>query len=116
MTTSLIRSLKTTIILFTRRLRACVTASARWPTRRPAPPARRVVGPLREREAHAASKAERDAAHAALAAVPPLPTWWIGNFEPAPGPFRVFLGGDPQRPGSRHGSQSWRPRSGRTGL
>ena len=83
-----------------------------------------VAGPLRDREARAtaevaelesrvrgnaspglnqcleARKAEREAIRSALNAIPPLPSWWIGNFEPAPGPFRVFLGGDPQRPGS----------------
>ncbi len=83
-----------------------------------------LAGSLRDREAHAtaevakieptvrkgaspdvikrldARKAERDAVRSALKAIPPLPTWWIGNFEPAPGPFHVFLGGDPQRPGS----------------
>ena len=47
-----------------------------------------------------ARKAERDAARSALKAIPPLPNWWIGNFELAPGPFHVFLGGDPQRPGT----------------
>ncbi len=25
--------------------------------------------------------------------------WWVGNFQPAAGPFHVFLGGDPQRIG-----------------
>lgn len=34
-----------------------------------------------------------------IAAIPPLPSWWVGNASPAPGPFSVFLGGDPQRPG-----------------
>lgn len=34
-----------------------------------------------------------------LAAIPPLPNWWVGNFSPAPGPFHIFLGGDPQRRG-----------------
>lgn len=27
------------------------------------------------------------------------PMWWMGQFEPAEGPFHVFLGGDPQRHG-----------------
>jgi hypothetical protein len=35
-----------------------------------------------------------------LAAIPPLPTWWVGDFRPADGPFHVFAGGNPQRPGS----------------
>jgi hypothetical protein len=25
--------------------------------------------------------------------------WWVGTFEPAPGPFQVFLGGDPRKKG-----------------
>ncbi|WP_406697719.1 PSD1 and planctomycete cytochrome C domain-containing protein [Singulisphaera sp. Ch08] len=48
----------------------------------------------------AAAKAERDAARAAQTSIPPLPSWWAGKFEPASGPFRIFIGGDPQRPGS----------------
>jgi Protein of unknown function (DUF1553)/Protein of unknown function (DUF1549)/Planctomycete cytochrome C len=83
-----------------------------------------LAGPLREREARAtaevskieatirtdaspdvfrrldALRAERDAVRSALSAIPPLSNWWIGNFEPAAGPFHIFLGGDPQRPGS----------------
>jgi len=31
--------------------------------------------------------------------VPSLPSWWVGKFEDAKGPFHVFLGGDPQREG-----------------
>ncbi|SIO57467.1 Planctomycete cytochrome C [Singulisphaera sp. GP187] len=82
-----------------------------------------LVAPLRDREARAAAeaarldaagraaaspdaikrlaaaKAEHDAARAARTSIPPLPSWWVGTFEPAPGPFRIFLGGDPQRPG-----------------
>ncbi len=34
-----------------------------------------------------------------ISAIPPLPSWWVGNASPAPGPFPVFLGGDPQRQG-----------------
>ena len=47
----------------------------------------------------AAASAELAAARAALGTVPPLPVAWAGNFESAPGPFPVFLGGDPQRKG-----------------
>ncbi len=36
---------------------------------------------------------------ARIAQVPPLPAWWVGTHRPAPGPFHVFLGGNPQRPG-----------------
>lgn len=34
-----------------------------------------------------------------IAQVKPLPQWWIGNFQDAPGPFHVFLGGNPRKPG-----------------
>ena len=34
-----------------------------------------------------------------IAAVPPLRSWWVGQFQPAEGPFHVFLRGDPQRLG-----------------
>ncbi|MEQ8789969.1 MAG: DUF1553 domain-containing protein [Pirellulaceae bacterium] len=40
------------------------------------------------------SRVERE-----IAQVPSLPSWWIGQFQAAPGPFHVFLGGDPQREG-----------------
>ena len=33
-------------------------------------------------------------------AVPPLPTWWVGEFKPITDKFQVFLGGDPQRRGA----------------
>ncbi|HEY1068220.1 MAG TPA: PSD1 and planctomycete cytochrome C domain-containing protein, partial [Pirellulales bacterium] len=32
-------------------------------------------------------------------AVPPLPVWWVGTHRAAPGPFNVFVGGNPQRRG-----------------
>jgi mono/diheme cytochrome c family protein len=34
-----------------------------------------------------------------IARVPPLPVWWVGTHREAPGPFHVFVGGDPQRQG-----------------
>jgi mono/diheme cytochrome c family protein len=34
-----------------------------------------------------------------LARIPPLPSWWVGKRQDAPGPFQVFIGGDPQKPG-----------------
>ena len=52
-----------------------------------------------ERMRQAELDAELARIHGELAAVPPLPTWWVGTFQQAPGPFHVFLGGDPQRPG-----------------
>ncbi|MBX3436431.1 MAG: DUF1553 domain-containing protein [Planctomycetaceae bacterium] len=34
-----------------------------------------------------------------IAAVPALPRWWVGTTTRPAGPFHVFLGGDPQKPG-----------------
>jgi len=34
-----------------------------------------------------------------LAQIKPPPSWWAGTFHDAPGPFHVFKGGDPQKPG-----------------
>ncbi len=34
-----------------------------------------------------------------IAAVPPLPKWWLGTRENVAGPFHTFLGGSPQRKG-----------------
>jgi hypothetical protein len=48
----------------------------------------------------ARASAELASARSALASISPLPSWWAGNFESAPGPFFVFLGGDPQRRGT----------------
>ena len=36
---------------------------------------------------------------AAIAAVPPLPVWWVGNHQPVSGPQPLFVGGNPQRKG-----------------
>jgi hypothetical protein len=36
---------------------------------------------------------------AELAALPKLDVWWVGKRQPAPGPFPIFLGGDPQKKG-----------------
>ncbi len=37
--------------------------------------------------------------NAQIAAIPPLPSWWVGTFQVVSGPQRVFLGGSPQQPG-----------------
>ncbi|MGD9855110.1 MAG: DUF1553 domain-containing protein [Planctomycetaceae bacterium] len=37
--------------------------------------------------------------HKQIAAVPMLPVWWVGTYSRPAGPFHVFLGGDPQKPG-----------------
>ncbi len=34
-----------------------------------------------------------------IAAVPPLPVWWVGTHRPITAPQHIFLGGNPQRPG-----------------
>lgn len=34
-----------------------------------------------------------------IAQVPALPVWWVGTHREAPGPFAVFVGGNPQRRG-----------------
>jgi mono/diheme cytochrome c family protein len=52
-----------------------------------------------ERQRLAEIGRELKTVEAAIAKVPALPTWWVGNFTKGAGPFRVFLGGDPQRPG-----------------
>jgi hypothetical protein len=36
-----------------------------------------------------------------LAAIPALPSWWVGQFHEPRGPFHLFIGGDPQRKGER---------------
>lgn len=36
-----------------------------------------------------------------IAQVPGLPVWWVGTHREAPGPFHVFIGGSPQRPGEQ---------------
>jgi Protein of unknown function (DUF1553)/Protein of unknown function (DUF1549)/Planctomycete cytochrome C len=51
----------------------------------------------RKRLGHVASEIER--VDGGLAGLVPPPSWWIGQFQPAPGPFHVFLGGDPARKG-----------------
>jgi hypothetical protein len=42
----------------------------------------------------------RNRADASLAAIPPLPDWWVGTFRQPESPSHVFLGGDPQRKGA----------------
>ncbi len=44
---------------------------------------------------------ELNAVKGQVAAVTPLPSWWVGQFQTAPGPFHVFLGGNPQRAGEQ---------------
>lgn len=36
-----------------------------------------------------------------LAAIPPLPSWWVGNHKQVDGPFHIFVGGNPQRNGDK---------------
>ncbi len=44
-------------------------------------------------------EAELDQVNSQIASIPPLPSWWVGNFRDVKGPFHVFLGGSPQRKG-----------------
>ncbi|MBI1372119.1 MAG: DUF1553 domain-containing protein [Phycisphaera sp.] len=43
--------------------------------------------------------AEKRDVQAQIAKVPSPPSWWVGQFRAAPGPFNIFVGGSPQRPG-----------------
>jgi hypothetical protein len=52
-----------------------------------------------ERTRLATLAAELSRAGEQLAAVPQLPSWWVGVFREAPGPFVISLAGDPQRKG-----------------
>jgi hypothetical protein len=42
---------------------------------------------------------QRDEANAALAAIEPLPNWWVGSFRQPEEPAYLLIGGDPQRRG-----------------
>ncbi len=53
--------------------------------------------PDEEKKRLAEIDAELARVDAAIAKVPPLPTWWVGTHREAPGPFHVFVGGSPQR-------------------
>ncbi len=50
-----------------------------------------------DRERLAEFERRRKQIDAQIAAVPPLTSWWVGNHRAAPGPFNVFVGGNPQR-------------------
>jgi mono/diheme cytochrome c family protein len=54
-----------------------------------------------ERQQRAATARELAAVNAEIAKIPPLPTLWMGRrvAEDAKGPFHLFIGGNPQRPG-----------------
>lgn len=52
-----------------------------------------------ERARLAALDRERDRLSKELAAIPALPSWWIGEFKKPDGPVHVFIGGDPQKKG-----------------
>ncbi len=75
--------------------------------RKPATPAHRKKRLLKletkpdERKRLAVISAELRKTEASIAAVPTLPSWWIGQFaEPPEKSFHVFIGGSPQRPGA----------------
>ena len=50
-----------------------------------------------EKQKIATIKKEYAEASRQIAAVKPLPVWWVGTFHPSPGPFHVFRGGNPQK-------------------
>jgi len=52
-----------------------------------------------DREQQATLAAEVARIDCEIAAVPPLPVWWVGTHRAEEGPFTVFIGGDPQRHG-----------------
>lgn len=56
-----------------------------------------------ERKEESRLRAELRSTKAAIAAVPSLPSVWIGSrrADEAKGPFHVFLGGNPQKPGDQ---------------
>jgi hypothetical protein len=64
------------------------------------------AGTQEERQELARLQAELAATDRTLAEIPPLPRWWVGDMRPAGGPFHVFLGGSPQRPGDSVVAQS----------
>jgi hypothetical protein len=55
---------------------------------------------LEEQSRRAGLGAELARVGARLAAIPPLPSWWVGQFRRAPGPFAISIAGDPQRTGA----------------
>lgn len=74
-------------------------------SRQPATVSRKVarlehrVATVEDLDAVATLRREIQEVETAMAKVPALPVWWVGTRQPAPGPFHVFLGGDPQRRG-----------------
>ncbi len=52
-----------------------------------------------ERQQLAEISAELAGLDRQLAELPPLPTWWVGEFQAGAGPFHTFIGGSPERKG-----------------
>jgi hypothetical protein len=52
-----------------------------------------------ERQQLAEISAELAGIDRQLAEIPPLPTWWVGEFQAGAGPFHTFIGGSPERKG-----------------
>ncbi|MHB0959024.1 MAG: DUF1553 domain-containing protein [Pirellulaceae bacterium] len=52
-----------------------------------------------ERQQLAEITAELAAIDRQLAEIPPLPTWWVGELRAGEGPFHIFIGGSPDKPG-----------------
>jgi hypothetical protein len=59
----------------------------------------KLVTTTEDREQLAKLDRELKRTDAQIAAVPLLPLWWVGSHRAAPGPFQVFVGGNPQRKG-----------------
>lgn len=53
-----------------------------------------------ERQKIAALRKEIASLNRQIAQLPSYPNVWVGEMSPAPGPFKIFLGGDPSRTGS----------------
>lgn len=52
-----------------------------------------------ERQQWSDLRSKLDEVNRRIAAVPRLPMWWVGTYSRPDGPFHVFLGGDPLKPG-----------------
>ena len=53
-----------------------------------------------QRQRRADWKAQLAEVDRQIAEIPPLPNWWVGTFKQVDGPFHIFEGGSPQKPGA----------------
>ena len=88
--------------------------------RRPATPQRKLARLLKavttddDRAGFEAIDRQLAAVTKTIDRVSPLPVWWVGKRQPAPGPFHAFAGGNPQRPGETVAAASLSALDGRT--